>query len=193
MKIGLTGGIGSGKSTVARLMAARGARIVDADHIARDIVKPGSAVLRQLATTFGEDIINDDGSLKRQELARRAFVSEESTQRLNAITHPAIANEIRRALQQDGTVVLDHPLLLETASDALVDYVVVVDVPAGQRVRRLVDQRGLDAEDAKARIARQMGDEERRQRADYLIDNSGDLPALERQVEQVWEELHALQ
>ncbi|QAU52490.1 Dephospho-CoA kinase [Corynebacterium pelargi] len=199
MKIGLTGGIGSGKSTVARLLREQGANIIDADQVARDVVAPGSPVLAELAEAFGQDIIESDGSLRRQELAKRAFRDEASTAKLNAITHPAIAERIKTMLEaansadEAALVVLDHPLLLETNSDALVDRVIVVDVPADERIRRLVAYRGLEASDAKARIERQMPDEQRRARADYLVDNSGDEQALEAEVAKLWEWLHAVQ
>ncbi|WP_123960312.1 dephospho-CoA kinase [Corynebacterium pseudopelargi] len=199
MKIGLTGGIGSGKSTVATMLRERGANIIDADQVARDVVAPGSPVLEELAAAFGQDIIESDGSLRRQALAQRAFRDEASTAKLNAITHPAIAKRIKTLLEaadrEDATaiVVLDHPLLLETNSDALVDRVIVVDVPAQERIRRLVAYRGLEADDAKARIERQMPDQQRRARADYLVDNSGDEQALKAEVAKLWEYVHAVQ
>ncbi|GGG76763.1 dephospho-CoA kinase [Corynebacterium pelargi] len=184
---------------MARLLREQGANIIDADQVARDVVAPGSPVLAELAEAFGQDIIESDGSLRRQELAKRAFRDEASTAKLNAITHPAIAERIKTMLEaansadEAALVVLDHPLLLETNSDALVDRVIVVDVPADERIRRLVAYRGLEASDAKARIERQMPDEQRRARADYLVDNSGDEQALEAEVAKLWEWLHAVQ
>lgn len=190
LRIGLTGGIGSGKSTVARMLEAAGFPVVDADQVARDNMAPGSLVLAQVADAFGGDIIGPDGALDRAELARRAFVSEEQTQRLNAITHPAIRRESDRRfaeLERQGAqaAVYDMPLLIELGLDQQMDLTVVVDVDAEERVRRLVDKRGLDEADARNRIERQIGDSERRAKADIVIDNNGPLEALEPQVNKV--------
>ncbi|WP_368266456.1 dephospho-CoA kinase [Corynebacterium ulcerans] len=191
--VGLTGGIGSGKSTVSRALARKGACIIDADQIAREVVEPGSSVLLELAQAFGEDVVVD-GVLDRSLLASRAFVDEEHTQLLNGITHPEIRRRIKDRLVQareEGkrVAVLDHPLLLEQGLAAEVDLVVVVDVPAEIRVQRLVAFRGIEEQDARNRIARQMSDAARLEKADVVIDNSRALSDLELQIEELWERL----
>lgn len=190
--IGLTGGIGSGKSTVARIWQGCGAIVIDADAIARVLIEPGSTVLEEVSQVFGRDLLDAEGKLRRAELAARAFISEEKTAQLNSITHPAIRRQIGRGIERaraEGVqvLVLDHPLLLESGMSDLVDDVVVVDVPAEMRVRRLVDLRGLKEEDARHRIARQMSDEDRQMRADYLIDNSGSRDVLECLARELWQ------
>lgn len=191
--VGLTGGIGSGKSTVSRALARKGACIIDADQIAREVVEPGSSVLLELAQAFGEDVVVD-GVLDRSLLASRAFVDEEHTQLLNGITHPEIRRRIKDRLVQareEGkrVAVLDHPLLLEQGLAAEVDLVVVVDVSAEIRVQRLVAFRGIEEQDARNRIARQMSDAARLEKADVVIDNSRALSDLEPQIEELWERL----
>lgn len=186
--IGLTGGIGSGKSTVAALMRQRGFPVVDADQVARDNMEPGSSVLAAVAEEFGADLLGPDGALDRAELARRAFASEEATQRLNAITHPAIRAESARrfaALEAAGerAAVYDMPLLVELGMDQDMDMTVVVDVNPEERVRRLVTHRGLDEADARNRIARQIPDVERRAAADVVLDNNGTEKQLAQQVD----------
>ena len=186
--IGLTGGIGSGKSTVAALMRQRGFPVVDADQVARDNMEPGSPVLAAVAEEFGADLLGPDGALDRAELARRAFASEEATQRLNAITHPAIRAESARrfaALEAAGerAAVYDMPLLVELGMDQEMDMTVVVDVNPEERVRRLVAHRGLDEADARNRIARQIPDVERRAAADVVLDNNGTEDKLAQQVD----------
>lgn len=193
-KIGLTGGIGSGKSTVANMLAETGIRIVDADKIAREIMEPGSPVLDQVAEEFGADIIGSDGALDRAELARRAFVSKETTEKLNAITHPAIRAESNRQFAEaeangEQAAVYDMPLLVELGLDKDMDLTVVVDVEAEERVRRLVSSRGLDEADARARIAQQIDDATRRAAADIVIDNNGDISDLAAQVRSLIDQL----
>ncbi|MDY5785298.1 dephospho-CoA kinase [Corynebacterium sp.] len=188
LRIGLTGGIGSGKSTVARLLAEAGFPVVDADQVARDNMSLGSKALREVAAEFGADVLGPDGTLDRAELARRAFATPEATARLNAITHPAIREESERRLaahERDGAkaAVYDMPLLLELGLDASMDLTVVVHTSQEERVRRLVDKRGLDEADVRNRMARQMGDEERRARADVVLDNNGSEEDLARQVD----------
>ena len=187
-KVGLTGGIGSGKSTVARMLGGTGFAVVDADQIARDIMAPGSPVLDEVAAAFGADLIGDDGALDRGELARRAFATKEDTQRLNAITHPAIRAESERrfaAAEEAGeqAVIYDMPLLVDLGLNQDMDLTVVVDVDKEERIRRLVDKRGLDEADARARIAQQIDDAARLAAADVVIDNNGPLEALEPQVD----------
>lgn len=193
--LGITGGIGSGKSTVTQALRARGAVVVDADLIAREIMEPTSEVLAAVAERFGEDVLNQDGTLNRGLLAQRAFATEEETQALNSITHPEIHRRIRRQLDEaqrehPGTlVVLDHPLLVETGSTILVDNVAVVVVDPAERVRRLVQHRGFSPEDARARIARQLSDEARLEYADFTIDNNGSVEQLLAQAMKLLEEL----
>lgn len=191
-RIGLTGGIGSGKSTVAAMLADAGYTIVDADQIAREIMGPGSPVLDAVAATFGADLIRADGALDRAGLARRAFASEEETQKLNAITHPAIRAEAERQFaaaeaRGDRAAVYDMPLLVEQGLHEDMDLTVVVDVDAEERVRRLVSSRGLDEDDARARIARQIDDATRSAAADVVIDNNGPKSNLAPQVERLVE------
>ena len=186
-KVGLTGGIGSGKSTVARMLGGAGLAVVDADQVARDIMEPGSPVLEEVAAAFGADLIGDDGALDRGELARRAFATTEDTLRLNAITHPAIRAESERrfaAAEEAGeqAVIYDMPLLVDLGLNQDMDLTVVVDVDKEERIRRLVDKRGLDEADARARMAQQIDDATRLAAADVVIDNNGPLDALEPQV-----------
>ncbi|MDK6807560.1 dephospho-CoA kinase [Corynebacterium aurimucosum] len=194
--IGLTGGIGSGKSTVAQLLVRHGWELVDADQIARDIVEPGQPALTELAQAFGEDILQEDGSLDRRLLASRAFSSREKTAVLNSITHPRINEETQArfdAARQAGAdfVVYDMPLLVDKGLHKDMDATIVVDVDAEERVRRLVAYRGLDEEDARRRIAAQIPDDVRRAAADFIIDNNGPREALDEQVEEVVEKLRA--
>ena len=194
--IGLTGGIGSGKSTVATLCRERGWRVVDADRIARDVVEPGKPALSELASAFGEDILLADGSLNRKELARRAFVDKEHTELLNSITHPRIHEETQRqfALTREegyGFAVYDMPLLVDNGLDKDMDYVIVVDVDEEERVRRLVASRGLEEEDARRRIAAQVPDEVRRAAATYIIDNNGSLEQLRARTNEVLDSIES--
>ncbi|MCK7661621.1 dephospho-CoA kinase [Corynebacterium antarcticum] len=191
LRIGLTGGIGSGKSTVAAALAELdGVTVIDADEIARHIVEPGQPALEELAREFGSDILLADGSLDRGLLAERAFSDGAATQRLNAIMHPRIISEAGRRLdsaERDGAVagVYDMPLLFETGQADKFDTVIVVDVDSEERVRRLTEHRGIDAADARRRMAAQIGDAERRNGADIIIDNNGPLSALEPQVKSI--------
>ena len=197
--IGLTGGIGSGKSTVAAMLAARGAVIVDADEIARSVVEPGMPALDQLAERFGADIIGPDGRLDRAKLAERAFATPEDRKDLEAITHPAIGAEFLRLVAEapEGAVVVhDVPLLVEAilkSDKPGYEYaaVIVVETPLEVRLDRL-EARGVPRDDAMRRIAQQASDEERRAVATYVLDNGGAVVDLERQVDAIWPELEAL-
>ena len=191
-RIGLTGGIGSGKSTVAALLAKRGAVVIDADGIARDLVEPGGPALDALVAEFGSRILREDGSLSRGELAALAFSDASATQRLNAIMHPLIRAESARQLAAGSdapVVVYDMPLLLETGQQDLVDVVVVVDVPEDLQVARATGQRGLDEADVRRRMAVQVARPERLAAADVVIDNSGTHEATEAQVDALWDSL----
>jgi dephospho-CoA kinase len=194
--VGLTGGIGSGKSTVAARLAEHGVPVVDADQVAREIVEPGEPALDDLVAHFGERILDADGRLDRPGLAAIAFVDEEQRAALNAITHPRIGERIAARLQQleeDGVeiAVLDHPLLLEGDPTGRVDTVVVVLAPEDVRVRRLVEQRGLDEDDVRARMRAQVSDEVRREVADHVIDNDGDLEVLQERTDALLARLRA--
>jgi dephospho-CoA kinase len=179
--VGLTGGIGSGKSTVADLLRARGAIVIDADLIARQVVEPGTETLQKLVERFGADILQADGRhLDRAALAGKAFVDDESRKDLEAITHPAIGAEFLRQVgeAQPGTVVVhDVPLLVESKRGFDYGAVIVVEAPREVRIERL-EQRGIPRADAEARMAAQASDDERRAIATWVIDNEGDRAAL---------------
>jgi dephospho-CoA kinase len=190
--VGLTGGIGSGKSTVAALLAGRGAVVVDADGIARQVVEPGGPAYQPMIDRFGQDIVRPDGTLDRPKIAKQVFNDAEALADLNAITHPAIRDAIGvQVMEHAGTdhvVVLDVPLLTETTSKSWgMAGVIVVDTPTEVAIQRLVSQRGLPEEDARARIKAQMTREARRKLADLVIDNSGGEAALAKEVDQAWE------
>ena len=190
LRIGLTGGIGSGKSTVSRLLAERGAVIVDADVIAREVVEPGTPGLAAVAEAFGSAVIAADGSLDRPALATVVFGDPAARARLDGIVHPLVrarAAEVAALAPQDAVVVHDVPLLAETGQASAYDLVVVVEADPETRIARLV-QRGLTAEDARARIAVQATDEQRRAIADVLLDNSGSPEQLAAQVDRLWAE-----
>ncbi|HEV7875752.1 MAG TPA: dephospho-CoA kinase [Nocardioides sp.] len=190
LRIGLTGGIGAGKSTVSALLAARGAVIVDADTIAREVVEPGTPGLAAVVEAFGPDVLASDGSLDRPALAAVVFADPEARARLDAIVHPLVrvrATELAAAAAPDAVVVNDVPLLVETGQAGAYDLVVVVEADLDARIARLVE-RGLTAEDARARMAAQATDEQRRALADVVLDNSGAPAELEAQVDRFWDE-----
>lgn len=193
--VGLTGGIGSGKSTVSSLLAARGAVVVDADAITRQLQEPGQPVLVAIVERFGAGVLDGEGRLNRPALAAIVFNDGEALKDLNAIVHPAVGEETARRLlaeqDTDHVVVLDVPLLVETGRRGLA-AVIVVDVPTEVAIDRLVRQRGMAEEDARARIAMQATREDRLAKADIVIDNSGDRDALEARVAEVWEHICAL-
>ena len=190
LRIGLTGGIGSGKSTVAGLLAARGARIVDADRIAREVVEPGTPGLEAVVAAFGQEVLTPEGALDRPALAAVVFTDPDARRRLDGIVHPLVrarATELVAAAPPDAVVVQDVPLLVETGQAGSYDLVLVVEADLDTRVRRLVD-RGLAEDDARARIAAQASDEQRRAVADVVLDNSGSVADLEAQVDRFWTE-----
>jgi dephospho-CoA kinase len=192
IRIGLTGGIGSGKSTVAALLVERGAVLVDADAIARDLVEPGGTALVELVTEFGPRILQSDGNLSRAELAALAFSDPRATVRLNEIMHPLIRAEAQQRLAAHpgaDVIVYDMPLLVETGQRDLVDTVVVVDVPEDVQVDRAVRLRGLDEADVRRRMEVQAAREDRLAAADVVIDNSGDLAWTRHQVDAIWRQL----
>ncbi len=194
LAVGLTGGIGSGKSAVADLLVERGAVLIDADQVARDVVAPGGPAYQPLIDRFGQGIVAPDGTIDRPALAALAFADEESRLALNAITHPAIGIamiEARDALEgTDAIVVLAIPLLTAAHRETVrLHKVVVVDCPTDVALERLLAQRGFDRADAEARIRSQISREERVKEADYVLDNSGDREALARQVGELWDRL----
>lgn len=193
MKIALTGGIGSGKSAVARLLADRGAVIVDADVISREIVLPGQPALAEIAAAFGSSVILSDGTLDRARLAEIAFADPAALGVLNAIMHPRIAKRsmaLVAAADPADVVVYDMPLLVEQGPTALQgwDAIVVVDAPDAVRLERLL-ARGMDAGDARQRMDAQASREDRLAAATVILDNSGDVASLEEQVGHLWEDL----
>ncbi|MFI5716777.1 dephospho-CoA kinase [Nocardia sp. NPDC051750] len=191
LRIGLTGGMGAGKSTVARALVARGAMLIDSDVIAREVVAAGTPGLVALVEAFGADILAADGSLDRPALAARAFRDDESRTTLNSITHPLVGQrtaELLAAAAPDAIVVQDVPLLVENHMAPFVNLVLVVDVAAETRIRRLVEYRGVPEDDARARIAAQATDEQRYAAADVLLDNSGPAGAVEATVDRLWDE-----
>lgn len=195
--IGLTGGIGSGKTSVADLLRSHGLPVVDADQIARDVVEPGQPALQDLASAFGADILREDGSLDRPELARRAFADEQHTNLLNSITHPRIMArrdelfDVARAAGEPA-VIYDMPLLVEKGQHRDMDLVVVVHVDVDTRVERLVANRGLDEDDVRRRIAAQTSDAARLAVADVVIDNNGPREELESQVQALADRIRLL-
>jgi dephospho-CoA kinase len=190
LAVGLTGGIGSGKSTVARLLAGRGAVVVDADLLARQVVEPGSAGYQAVLDRFGPAVAAPDGGLDRRALADLVFADPSALADLNAIVHPAVRAAIAGRLAElrdgDGVVVLDIPLLVESGRSYGAAAVLVVDCPEDVAVRRLVEQRGMDEADARRRMAAQVPRAERLAAADLVIDNSGSPEQLEAEVERVW-------
>ena len=193
--VGLTGGIGSGKSTISSLLEGKGAIIIDADAIVREVQLPGSAVLTELAAKFGDGVLAADGSLDRQAVANIVFTDPEALKALNAIVHPAVGKEMnRRMIEQrttDHVVILDIPLLTENPREGLQGKI-VVDVPVEVQVERLVQYRGFDEADARARISRQATREQRLATADFVVDNSGDLADLQPQMDKLWLWLNSL-
>jgi dephospho-CoA kinase len=187
--VGLTGGIGSGKSTVAAMLVDRGATLIDADAITRELQAPGQPVLAAIVARFGTAVVGPDGTLDRQALADVVFPDPVALADLNAIVHPAVGVEIARRLEEatatGGIVVLDIPLLVESGRDDLA-ATIVVDVDPEVAVERLVRHRGLDPDDARARQARQAGRDERLARADHVVANDGDLDALAAEVDRCW-------
>ncbi|MCC4250098.1 MULTISPECIES: dephospho-CoA kinase [Microbacterium] len=193
--LALTGGIASGKSTISRMLAERGAVVIDADAIVREVQAPGSPVLDAIVAEFGGDVLRPDGSLDRPALGARVFGHPERLAALNALVHPAVREESQRrfraafAADPRAVVVYDVPLLAEARGGDEWDLVVVAHAPVEQRVRRLIDQRGSSESEARARIAAQVGDDERLALADVVIDTSGDMEETRRQVDELWERL----
>lgn len=207
LRVGLTGGIGSGKSEVSGRLAAFGAVVLDADKAAREVVLPGTRGLARIAETFGPGVLRADGSLDRAGLAQIVFGDEAARARLNEIVHPLVQERMRTAEAEavhaahaasgggasggDGVVVVhDVPLLAEGDRASEFDLVIVVDVPAETQLARLAGTRGMTEEQARARMAAQASREQRLAIADIVIDNSGTLGDLDRRVAEVWADLH---
>lgn len=188
--MGLSGGIGSGKSTAARLLEERGAVVIDLDVVAREVIEPGRPGFDAVVTRFGQEVLGPDGRLDRPALARVVFGEPTARADLDAIVHPLVAEETRRRIAEapaDAVVVVDVPLLVEAAARGY-DVVVIVEAPEDTRLHRLA-RRGLSAEDARRRMAAQASDAERRAVADVVLDNSGSRADLEAQVGALWSEL----
>lgn len=189
--VGLTGGIGSGKSTVAAGLAARGAAVVDADAIAREILEPDGAAYQPVVDRFGQAVVRPDGAIDRPALAAAVFGDPEALADLNGITHPVIgqvmAGRVLELAAAGGIVVLDIPLLTIATRDRFdLAGVIVVDTPEDVAVERLVGQRGFTEADARARVAAQITRDERRRVADIVLDNSGERAALEAEIDRAW-------
>lgn len=189
MRVGLTGGIGSGKSTVSALLAERGAIVIDYDLLARDVVEVGTPALAAIVERFGPDVLHADGSLNRPALGDIVFADDDARRDLEAITHPAIGELAwaRDGAAPDGSIVVhDHPILVEVGLAAFMDVVVVVDVPEEVQMDRLVRLRGMAQTDARARIAAQSSRDERLAAADVVIDNAGTVDELVAVVDALW-------
>ncbi|MFY9712083.1 MAG: dephospho-CoA kinase [Microbacterium sp.] len=195
--IALTGGIASGKSTIARRLAEHGAIIVDADQIVREVQTAGSPVLQQIAAVFGGDVITPEGSLDRASLGSKVFGDPELLARLNAIVHPAVRAESQRrfeaaqAADPSAVVVYDVPLLVEARVDDPWDLIVVAHAPASERLRRLVELRGMEEHAAQDRIDAQVSDDRRLAIADIAIDTSGTIEETQAQTDALWEWIRA--
>lgn len=194
MVLGVTGNIASGKSQVVELLRCKGAVVLSADQLAREVVAPGSVLLRRLVDRFGRQILRDDGSLDRKALAQLVFADDRIREELNRLMHPAIArlaDERLAALRQSGAplIVYEAPLLYETGAETRVDRVLVVTIDPQVQLARLCRRDQLEIDAARQRIAAQMAQDEKAARADYCIDNSGSHVALEEQVKKLWMQL----
>lgn len=194
MQVGLTGGIGSGKSEVSRLLAARGAVVIDSDVLAREVVEPGTDGLAAIVAEFGDGVLTSDGALDRAALGERVFADPGARQRLESIIHPLVRErsaELVSRAAPEAIVVHDIPLLVETGQADRFDVVVVVDVPAEEQVERLRTGRGMSEDEARKRIAAQATRTQRTGAADIIVDNTGSLADLEARVDELWRALTA--
>lgn len=192
VKVGLTGGIGAGKSEVSRLLVECGAVLIDADRIAREVVEPGTPGLAAVVEAFGEDVLTADGSLDRPRLGSIVFADPDRLAVLNSIVHPLVgarSRELEQAAAEDAVVVHDVPLLAENGLAPLYDLVIVVDASPETQLDRLVRLRGMTEQDARARMAAQASREKRLEIADIVIDNDVPLEELRRRVKDVWADL----
>ncbi len=193
MKIaGITGGIGSGKSTVAGMFAELGAGVIDADALAREVVEPGKRAWREIRETFGDEVLNEDQSVNREALSRIVFADPDARARLERITHPRIGEEIverLRRFQERGVrfVLIDAALLVESPATSWIKPVIVVTAPEEERVLRTMERSGLSEAEVISRIRAQATDEERAAKADFVLDNSGTLEELKQRVKELWD------
>lgn len=195
LRVGLTGGIGSGKSRVSAVLADQGAVVIDSDRLAREVVEPGTDGLAAVVARFGTDVLAADGALDRGVLGARIFTDADGRRDLERIIHPLVrarAAQIERSAAADAVVVHDIPLLVETGQADAFDVVVVVDAPVETQVERLVADRGMTADAALERIAAQATRKERTEVADVVVDNTGTLAALTDRAQRLWDELSAL-
>ena len=199
LRVGLTGGIGSGKSEVSKRLAAYGAALIDADVAARAVVEPGTPGLGEITAVFGPQVLLPDGRLNRERLGQIVFADDGALAKLNAIVHPLVHERTQQLEQQatatlgpGGIIVQDVPLLAENGLQNGFDTVIVVDAPDDQRLQRLIETRGMTAEHARERMAAQAGRDQRLAIADIVVDNSGTLADLDQQVAEVWSVLHDL-
>jgi dephospho-CoA kinase len=195
LKVGLTGGIASGKTTVCQSFARLGAKVFDVDQVARQVVQPGHSAWRKLQQVFGPDFFCSDGSLDRNRMRSAIFADPEQRHRLNEIVHPEVTREIHRRAEQlaksepDAVLVVDAPLLIEVGAREQFDRVVVVYVDENTQVERLVQRDTISAEEARQALKAQIALQEKASQADYIIDNSGTLEETQTQVEKVWQQL----
>lgn len=191
--VGLTGGLGAGKTTVARLLAERGAVVVDADELARKSLDPGTPGFEQACDLFGRDILDEGGRIDRKELAARVFADESKRRALESITHPEVFRLLAETVEEvrgtSAVVVFDAALIVETGFHSVVDALVVVTAPEDAQVERAMQERGMSEEEARARIASQADPAAREAMADIVIRNDGDLGTLADRVEELWQEL----
>jgi dephospho-CoA kinase len=198
LKVGLTGGIASGKSTVSRIFASFGAKVLDADEVAREVLLPGQPAWTKLRRAFGQEFFHSDGTVKRKQLRKLVFADPEKRSQLNAIVHPEVMKEINRRSEilsssvQTGVLLVDVPLLLEVGVANRFDKVVVVYVSKSVQVNRLQQRDGISEEEAKQALKAQMALSKKVEQADYVIDNSGTLEETQAQVQRVWQELLVL-
>jgi dephospho-CoA kinase len=197
LKLGLTGNIGAGKSTVVALFAGWGATVIDTDVLAREVVEPGSPALELIGEVFGEDVITEEGELDRAAMRRVVFADLGAREQLEAVLHPAIRARfaelfVEAEARGDRIVIGVVPLLYEKSMEGDFDAVLLIDAPLDLRIERLVSKRGLSADEARAVAAAQMAAEEKRARADFIIDNDSDIPALERRAWETWKEIEKL-
>ncbi|MBI2972442.1 MAG: dephospho-CoA kinase [Armatimonadetes bacterium] len=196
--IGLTGGIATGVSTVAKIFRELGAIVIEADKIAREVVVPGTDVHRKIVEAFGKEILNPDGTIHRQRLGQIVFTDATARRKLNRITHPSIRRRIQEEVEQigeqrpDAIVLIDVPLLLDTTGPDTfeMDGVIVVTADGDRQIDRLMNRDGLSREDAERRLAAQRPAAEKAEEADWVVDNSGSVEETRRQVEGLWKKLH---
>ena len=191
MKVGLTGGIGAGKSTVADLFSQKGAVVIRSDELARQVIEPQTPGFQQVVDRFGKDFINSDGYIDRAKLAQVVFLDDAALKDLENIVHPLVRNKTNQIIEQhtsETIIVNEIPLLLEKKMESLFDFLVIVISSEKNRLERLI-KRGLTNEQAIARMAKQVTDEERKAAADFLIVNDGNLDQLEADVQKIWQTL----